>query len=468
MTPSIKDYDAVVVGSGPAGEGAAMTLAKAGQSVAIVERHTEVGGGCTHWGTIPSKALRHSVQLLAEYRTRPIFQHQGYLDVSYKELLASASAVVASQVSMRRKFYHRNRVDVITGTARFSDPHTLEVEQPGGAVSLVRGQHFVICTGSSPYRPPDIDFTHPRVRDSDTVLAADVPEPRSITIYGAGVIGCEYASFFGELGLKVNLVNTFDRLLAFLDSEITDALGYHLRDLGVTIRSNEKYESVEARDDSIVLHCESGKHFKTDLLLWANGRSGNTAELGLEEVGASTNHRNQLLVNDHMRSVDVAHVYGAGDVVGPPGLASASYDQGRYVGRCILDPSTDSALIKDIPNGIYTSPEISSVGRTEAELTEARVPYEVGRALFRSIARAQITGRTVGMLKILFHTETLEILGIHCFGSQAAEIVHIGQAIMLQKHGGNTIEYFVDTTFNYPTMAEAYRVAALNGLNRLA
>ena len=169
-----------------------------------------------------------------------------------------------------------------------------------------------------------------------------------------------------------------------------------------------------------------------------------------------------------MRSVDVAHVYGAGDVVGPPGLASASYDQGRYVGRCILDPSTDSALIKDIPNGIYTSPEISSVGRTEAELTEARVPYEVGRALFRSIARAQITGRTVGMLKILFHTETLEILGIHCFGSQAAELVHIGQAIMLQKHGGNTIEYFLDTTFNYPTMAEAYRVAALNGLNRLA
>jgi NAD(P) transhydrogenase len=468
MAPIVKEYNAVVIGSGPAGEGAAMTLAKSGQSVAIIEKHDEVGGGCTHWGTIPSKALRHSVQLLADFRSRPLFQRHGYLDVSYKDLLASASAVVGTQVSMRRKFYHRNRVSVITGTARFVDAHTLEVDQPGGAVSLVRAQHFVVATGSSPYRPPDIDFSHPRVRDSDTVLAADVPEPRSITIYGAGVVGCEYASFFGELGLKVNLVNTFDRLLAFLDSEITDALGYHLRDLGVTVRSNEKYSSIETHDNHIVFHCESGKHFKTDMLLWANGRSGNTSKLGLKEAGVSTNHRSQIVVDDHMRSVDQPHIFGAGDVVGPPGLASASYDQGRYVGRCVMDPTTDSALIKDIPNGIYTSPEISSVGRTEAELTAARVPYEVGRALFRSIARAQITGRTVGMLKILFHTETLEILGIHCFGSQAAEIVHIGQAIMLQPNGGNTVEYFVDTTFNYPTMAEAYRVAALNGLNRLA
>ena len=336
-----------------------------------------------------------------------------------------------------------------------------------GGVLQLHATNFVIATGSSPYRPPDIDFDHPLVCDSDTVLDPVVREPRSITIYGAGVIGCEYASFFGELGLKVNLVNTFDRLLAFVDSEITDALGYHLREQGLTLRMNETYKSVEANDNQVVLHCESGKHFKSDLLLWAHGRSGNTHELGLVDIGVEANHRAQIVVDDHLRSVSQSHIFGAGDVVGPPGLASASYGQGRYVGGCILKPNSDRRLIADIPNGIYTNPEISSVGRTEAELTKACVPYEVGRAMFTSIARAQITGRTVGMLKLLLHTKTLEILGIHCFGSQAVEIVHIGQAIMSQPNGGNTLEYFTNTTFNYPTMAEAYRVAALNGLNRL-
>jgi NAD(P) transhydrogenase len=467
MKTPVKHYDSIIVGSGPAGEGAAMTLTKAGQHVAVLEKHSNVGGGCTHWGTIPSKALRHSVQLLAEYRSRPLFQKMGYMDVEYHELLASASSVINTQVSMRRKFYHRNRVDVLRGTATFTDPHSLDLDLADGGLMQLHADNFVIATGSSPYRPPDIDFSHPLVCDSDTVLDPAVPEPRSITIYGAGVIGCEYASFFGELGLKVNLVNTFDRLLAFLDSEITDALGYHLREQGVTLRMNETYESVEATDNKVTLHCQSGKHFKSDLLLWANGRAGNTGELGLEAVGVEINHRGQIVVDDHLRSVGQPHIFGAGDVVGPPGLASASYDQGRHAGECILDPSSDRQLATDIPNGIYTSPEISSVGRTEAELTQACVPYEVGRAMFRSIARAQITGRTVGMLKLLFHTETLEILGIHCFGSQAAEIVHIGQAIMSQKNGGNTVEYFTNTTFNYPTMAEAYRVAALNGLNRL-
>ncbi|MEM7404007.1 MAG: Si-specific NAD(P)(+) transhydrogenase [Pseudomonadota bacterium] len=468
MKSIVKHYDSIVIGSGPAGEGAAMTLRKAGQEVAVLEKHFDVGGGCVHWGTIPSKALRHSVQLLADYRSRPLFQKLGYLDISYHELLASAGSVVGEQVALRRSFYQRNRVDVLTGTATFTDRHTLELLQPSGGLMTLHAEHFVIATGSRPYQPPDVDFSHRRVCDSDTVLSPEVPEPRSIIIYGAGVIGCEYASFFAELGLKVNLVNTQDRLLSFLDSEITDALGYHLRDQGVTIRSNEEYSGVDAQADYVRLHCKSGKQFKADLLLWANGRAGNTQELGLEEIGVETNYRGQIVVDDHLRSVGESHIFAAGDVVGPPGLASASYDQGRYVGSHILNPAIDTALIKDIPNGIYTSPEISSVGRTEAELTEACIPYEVGRATFRSIARAQITGRQVGMLKILFHTETLEILGIHCFGSQAAEIVHIGQAVMLQKHGGNSVEYFTDTTFNYPTMAEAYRVAALNGLNRLS
>jgi NAD(P) transhydrogenase len=466
MPTTIRHYDSIVIGSGPAGEGAAMTLVKSGQHVAVIESHDDVGGGCTHWGTIPSKALRHSAQLLVDLRNRPSFHRAGFFDLSYRELLSSAASVVSLQSNMRRGFHHRNRVDLVSGAARFIDPHTVEVESTRGGTLRCNADNVVIATGSTPYRPDDIDFTHPRVRDSDSVLSEDVPEPRSITIYGAGVIGCEYASFFAALGLKVNLVNTFDRLLAFLDAEITDALGYHLRDMGVTIRNNEEYARVETTDSNIVLHCQSGKHFRTDLLLWANGRSGNTASLNLEAAGVTVNYRGQLEIDEDLRTAQ-PHIYGAGDVIGPPGLASASYDQGRFVGRNIISGGTDHRLIREVPTGIYTSPEISSLGRTEKELTEAKVPYEVGRAEFRSIARAQITGQTMGMLKILFHTETLEILGLHCFGSQAAEIIHIGQAIMAQPPPNNSIEYFVDSTFNYPTMAEAYRVAALNGLNRL-
>jgi NAD(P) transhydrogenase len=275
-----------------------MTLAKGGQHVAVLEKHHDVGGGCTHWGTIPSKALRHSVQLLAEYRSRPLFRKLGYIDVQYLELLASAGSVINSQVSMRRKFYHRNHVDVLQGTATFTDANTIAMMQDDGGLLRLHAVNFVIATGSSPYRPPDVDFDHPLICDSDTVLDPAVREPRSITIYGAGVIGCEYASFFGELGLKVNLVNTFDRLLAFLDSEITDALGYHLRKQGVTLRMNEHYQSVEASDDQVILHCESGKHFKSDLLLWANGRAGNTHELGLADIDVKTNHRAQIVVDD--------------------------------------------------------------------------------------------------------------------------------------------------------------------------
>lgn len=290
--------------------------------------------------------------------------------------------------------------------------------------------------------------------------------PRSITIYGAGVIGCEYASIFTNLDVKVNLVDSRDRLLSHLDDEITDALSYHLNQQGVVIRHNETYATVEPGDDGVILSCQSGKKFKTDLLLWANGRTGNTADLGLETLGLTPNRRGQLDVNSSYQTA-LPHIYAAGDVAGPPALASAGYDQGRFVGGHIADGACDWSLIQEVPTGIYTVPEISSVGRTERELTTAQVPYEVAHANFRTLARAQITGHTVGMLKILFHRETLAILGIHCFGEQASEIVHIGQAIMSQSGEGNNLRYFVNTTFNYPTMAEAYRVAALNGLNRL-
>jgi len=431
-----------------------------------VERHHEVGGGCTHWGTIPSKSLRHAVQQLADYRADPLFRRLlGGVEVSYHELLASAGQVIRQQVQMRERFYLRNDVDLITGSARFTDPHAVEVSDGGARPLRASAEHFVIAVGSRPYHPPDVDFDHPRVHDSDSILRPGIP-PRSITIYGAGVVGCEYASIFANLGLKVNLVNTRDRLLAFLDDEISDALGYHLRDQGVMLRHQEEYASVQADEEQVVLHLQSGKRIRSDLLLWANGRSGNTAGIGLEAIGVEVNHRGQIAVDENYRTA-LAHVYAVGDVVGFPSLASASYDQGRFAGVHIATGECDSQLVEHIPTGIYTSPEISSVGPTERELTERKVPYEVGRAMFKSIARAQITGHTTGMVKILFHIETLEILGIHCFGQQAAEIVHIGQAIMSQQGKANTLEYFIETTFNYPTMAEAYRVAALNGINRL-
>ena len=461
-----KTFDTIVIGTGPAGEGAAMKLAKAGQRVAVVEAHSQVGGGCTHWGTIPSKALRHNIQLLADYRRNPLFQHTlDQVEIEFPDLLRAADTVITEQVRTRYRYYQRNRVEVLFGRARLVDPHQVEVLRPDGVAELFSAEHIVIATGSRPYRPPDVDFDHPRVHDSDTLLGL-THTPRSVTIYGAGVIGCEYASILASLGTKVNLVDTRDRLLSFLDDEITDALSYHLRQQGVVIRHNETYEEVEAGDDGVVLTCKSGKKFKTDILLWANGRTGNTQGMGLEEIGLTPNARGQLEINQSYQTA-LPHIYAAGDVAGPPALASAGYDQGRFVGAHIAQGECDWSLIETFPAGIYTVPEISSVGRTERELTKAQVPYEVANAQFAHIARAQITGHTVGMLKILFHRETLEILGIHCFGEQASEIVHIGQAIMAQEGKANTIEYFAQTTFNYPTMAEAYRVAALNGLNRL-
>lgn len=461
------DCDLIVIGTGPAGEGAAMMAAKAGKSVVAIEGWSDVGGGCTHWGTIPSKALRHAVQRYKEFSTTPLFNELGGVRrVTYPELLRSADAVISQQVGLRRGFYERNRVRMVNGHARFLDEHRVEVALQQGGREVISAEKIIIAAGSRPYQPEDIDFDHPRVLDSDSIL--DMKEtPHLITIYGAGVIGCEYASIFANLGVKVNLVNTQDRLMSFLDDEITDALSYHMRDQGIIMRHNETYTKVECRDDCVILHLASGKQLKSDFLLWANGRAGNSDKLGLEAVGLSANSRGQLDINENYQT-SLPHIYAVGDICGPPALASAAYDQGRFAATHLLYGECDHALFEFIPTGIYTLPEISSVGRTERELTEASVPYEVGHALFKHLARAQMTDQTVGMLKILFHRETLEILGIHCFGDRASEIVHIGQAIMANKDGGNSLNYFINTTFNYPTMAEAYRVAALNGINRVA
>lgn len=455
-------FDVIVIGTGPGGEGAAMQAAKEGKKVAVIDRYSHIGGGCTHWGTIPSKALRYSIYSVMEAMNNPIVKELGIrINPTLDQLRASSRSIIAKQESMRRTFYDRNQVPVIQGQARFIDKNTLEI----GDGTRLHAQHIVIASGSRPFRPANVDFSHPRIFDSDTILELRM-RPQSITVYGAGVIGCEYASMFRNLGIKVNLVNTRDKLLEFLDEEIIDALSYHLRDSGILIRHNETFERLEGFDDGAVLYLESGKQIKTDIVLWANGRSGNTEELGLENIGISPTTRGHLKVNEFFQT-DCSNVYAVGDVIGFPALASAAYMQGRSATQHITGCAEQCHKLTDVPTGIYTSPEISSIGRTERELTAAKIPYEVGHSQFKSLARAQITGRAVGMLKLLFHRETLEILGVHCFGPNASEIVHIGQAIMKQPAPHNTLDYFINTTFNYPTMAEAYRVAALNGYNRL-
>ena len=460
------DYDVIILGTGPGGEGASMELSKKEKKVAIVERYKDVGGGCTHWGTIPSKALRQSVSRLIDYNSNPLFRgHDKAKHLTFADILRHSSAVIRKQVQLRSGFYDRNRVELLTGEASFLDTNTIQIVKNDGSVEKITAERIVIATGSHPYRPDDINFKHPRIYDSDTILSLE-HEPRSIIIYGAGVIGSEYASIFRGLGVKVDLINTRDRLLSFLDDEISDSLSYHLWNNGVVIKHGEQIEKVEASEQAVTVHLESGKKMRADCLLFANGRTGNTIDLNLSNAGLTADGRGQLKVNNQYQT-DVENIYAVGDVIGYPSLASAAYDQGRLVASAMIDHKSTAKLIADIPTGIYTIPEISSVGKTEQELTETKIPYEVGRAQFKHLARAQIANSLVGSLKILFHRETTEILGIHCFGENAAEIIHIGQAIMQQTNGGNTIEYFVNTTFNYPTMAEAFRVAALNGLNRL-
>lgn len=457
-----KHYDIVVIGAGPAGESAAMNAKKKGRSVAIVSDVEPVGGNCTHLGTIPSKALRHSVKQVIAFNTNPMFRDFGDArKLNFQQIVKHAERVIFEQVRMRTDFYQRNQVPVIIGAARFEDRHTLRV---AGERQKITADHFIIATGARPYHPPDVDFDHPLVFDSDTILGLK-HSPRKVTVIGAGVIGCEYASIFGGLGCKVELINPADKLLSYLDAEISDALAYHLRNMGVRSRHNEEYEKVEYHADHVVTYLKSGKKIKSDIILWANGRTGNTDRLALETVGLVPNKRGQLDVDRCYRTA-VDNIYAAGDVIGWPSLASAAYEQGRAACNAIVDPQ-HCHFVDEVATGIYTIPEISTLGKTEEELTAAKVPYEVGKAFFKNVARAQITGEQVGMLKLIFHFDTLEILGIHCFGDQASEIVHIGQAIMRQPGAANTMRYFLDTTFNYPTMAEAYRIAALDGLNRL-
>lgn len=452
-----KNYDVIVVGSGPGGEGAAMKSVKEGKKVAICDYFSNIGGNCTHKGTIPSKALRHVSQIISDTESVGL--------INYSEILNSTKPIIEQQYQLRKGFYERNFVDILDGKASFVNEYTIKVEKENGISKNYSADFFIIATGSRPYHPSDVDFNHPRILDSDTVLKLN-EHPKTITIYGAGVIGCEYASIFRGLKIKINLINNRSQLLTFLDDEIIDALAYHLRENGVLIRNNEEYEKVVPDKNSVTVYLKSKKQIKSDFLLWAQGRTGNSDNMGLENIGIKGNIRGSIEVNENFQTFQ-KHIYAVGDVIGYPSLASAAYDQGRFAATHLLFGQCEHKLVQFIPTGIYTIPEISSVGLTEKELTEKKIPYEVGHSFFKHLARAQITGRTTGMLKILFHRETLEILGIHCFGYGASEIIHIGQAIITQTGKANSLMYFINTTFNYPTMAEAYRVAALNGLNRI-
>lgn len=457
-------WDLVVIGSGPGGEAAAMRAVKGGLRVAMVEEQARVGGACTTLGTIPSKALRHQIRQVARLQRNPVYRSLlSPGEVRWEQLVKRAGKVIDEQVQVRDGYYHRNRVRLFHGRGRLASANRVVVEQDGEARWALDTRNVVLATGSRPYHPDGVDFSHPRVYDSDSIL--DMRHtPRHLIIYGAGVIGSEYASIFAGLGMRVDLVNTREHLLDFLDTEITDALSYHLREQGVTIRHGEHFAAVDADDEGVNLSLQSGKSIRADALLWCNGRTGNTQDLGLDALGIACDSRGLLTVDERYRTT-AEGIYAVGDIIGWPALASAAYDQGRFCAASLCGETPRQ--VTDVPTGIYTIPGISSVGATEQQLTEQRIPYEVGQAFFRNLARAQITGEPVGMLKILFHRNTREVLGIHCFGYQATEIVHVGQAIMRQPAPNNRIDYFVDTTFNYPTMAEAWRVAAINGLNRI-
>jgi NAD(P) transhydrogenase len=380
-------YEIIVIGSGPAGESAAINAAKHGRRVAVICDKPAVGGNCTHLGTIPSKALRHSVKQVMQFRENPLLREFGSLrKPSFPQIMQHATRVIDDQVYLRRTYYEKNGIEVIPGIASFLDEHSIRLGSKGPRLTA---DNFIIATGSRPYHPENVDFDHPLIFDSDSILTLN-HSPQKVTVIGAGVIGCEYASIFGGLGCKVELINPAETLLSFLDWEISDALSYHLRNVGVRSRHKEEYDHVECHDTHIVTHLKSGKRIKSDIVLWANGRSGNTENLNLDMLGIAVNSRGQIEVN-HRYQTAVEHIYAAGDVIGWPSLASAAYDQGRAASNAIVDPE-EFIEINRVASGIYTIPEISTLGKTERELTEARVPYEVGKAFFNNTARGQITG----------------------------------------------------------------------------
>lgn len=457
-------YDLIVVGSGPAGQKAAICAAKMRKKVAIVERKRTIGGVCVHTGTIPSKTFREAILYLSGLRQR-IFYGRGYAlkeNISMQDLVFRADSVMAREIEVIKSQLRRNRVVVYEGNARFLDPHSMEVASDEG-YTLLRGNHFVIACGTRPAHSADIPIDGKRIFDSDQVHELE-ELPRELIVVGAGIIGLEYASMFAALGVKVTLLDQRPTLLEFVDHEIVESLCFHLRQLGTVFRLGEMVVQVGFEDDRdrVFAKLESGKTVHGSALLYAVGRQANSDQLNLDAIGLTPDGRGKLIVNEQFQTA-VPHVYACGDVIGFPALASTAMEQGRLA-SCHIFSQAASIPANLIPYGVYTIPEISMVGATEEQLTRDKVPYEVGISRYAELAKGQMLGDDQGFLKLIFDPATLKVLGVHIIGERAAEIIHIGQAVLAL---GGTIEYFRDAVFNYPTLAEAYKVAALDGFNKL-
>lgn len=458
------EYDLVVIGSGPAGQKGAICAAKMRKKVAIIDRKRFIGGVCVHTGTIPSKTLREAVLYLSGFRQRT-FYGRGYVlkdRISMSDLIFRAQSVMAREIEVIKAQLRRNNVTNLEGDARLTDPHTVEVKNEEGT-HLVRGQYVLVACGTRPAHSPDIPIDGKRIFDSDQLHSLE-EVPRDLIIVGAGIIGLEYASMFATLGVKVTLLDQRPVLLDFADHEIIESLCFQLRQLGTVFRLGEKVVSVgfDEERDRVFAKLESGKTVHGQGLLYTIGRQANGDQVNIEAAGFSSDARGKLMVNEHFQTV-VPHIYAAGDVIGFPALASTSMEQGRLA-SCHMFGKPGKMPPNLIPYGIYTIPEISMVGHTEEQLTREKIPYEVGLAHYAELAKGQMLGDDQGLLKLLFDPDSLKLLGVHVIGDRAAEIVHIGQVVLTM---GGTIEYFRDTVFNYPTLAEAYKVAALDGLNKL-
>ncbi len=458
------EYDLVVIGSGPAGQKGAICAAKMRKKVAIIDRKTTIGGVCVHTGTIPSKTLREAVLYLSGFRQRT-FYGRGYVvkdRISMCDLSFRAQAVMAREIEVIKSQLRRNYVTTLEGDARLLDANTVEVKSEDGS-QLVRGHHILLACGTRPAHHADIPIDGQRIFDADQVHGLE-EIPRDLIIVGAGIIGLEYASMFAALGVKVTLVNQLPVLLDFVDREIVESLCFQLRQLGAVFRLGEKVVSVgfDQERDRVFAKLASGKNIHGQGLLYTIGRQANSDLLNLESAGLKADGRGKLSVNEHFQTT-VPHIYAAGDVIGFPALASTSMEQGRLA-SCHMFGKPGRMPPNLIPYGIYTIPEISMVGQTEEQLTRENINYEVGLARYAELAKGQMLGDEQGFLKLVFDPDSLKLLGVHAIGDRAAEIIHIGQVVLTLGAG---IEYFRDAVFNYPTLAEAYKVAALDGLNKL-
>lgn len=458
------NYDLCVIGSGPAGQNAAISASKLGKKVIVIEKES-IGGLCQGRGTIPSKTLRETAFFLSDFkgRTKHGISSTPSNNIDLDRVKKRLDSIVIEGQEFIQRNLDKNHIEVRNGTATLLNKNTVIVNDGMGGTETIESDFILIAVGTKPLTPENIKFDHTYIFDSNSILNLSFKAHRMI-IVGGGVIGCEYACIFAKLGVKVTLIEERNMLLPFLDEEISNALEFNMRDSGIAIKMCEKITAASLNDKKQVCATfESNKTIVSDILLYTVGRVGNTESLGLDKVDIKTNERGHILVNENYQT-QTSNIYAAGDIIGIPSLASTSAMQGRLVASHMFDQNLKKMELNTIPYGIYTIPEISMTGETEESLTRKKIPYEVGVGHFRETGRGQIIGDRHGLLKLIFHREDLTLLGVHVIGDLATEIIHIGQAILIQ-HG--TINYFLDTVFNYPTLSHVYKIAAQNGLNRL-